>query len=287
MELNDTLRVMVRRWYVLLLGLALSAGLGWVVHVSVPTSYEADTSILLMPAETVVDEEVGNPYLYMGGMADALDVLVIRAGAEQVRADVLDDFPGADYTIGSHPTTPTPIVDVTAEGASGEESLALMQAATASVIETLDVMQDELGLPDAARIRPAELTVDPVATELTGQANKAAVAAVGAGVLVTLMMTALVDGVVARRSRNRSRSRSRSEGGRVVGPSEGPPPGDAVAEPTPTRLPTPAPTPATTPDEEDDLDDLDDLDEVTDHLEDEEEDEDRPVTASLHVSASR
>lgn len=227
MELSDTLRTLLRRWYILLLGLLMTAGLGWAVYRAVPTTYEATGSILLMPSETMVGKD-GNPYLYLGGMRDVLDVLVRRSDSEQVREATLSRFEGADYSVAPDATTQSPIVVVTVETASPENSVALLQVVMTTVGNNLGAMQDELALPELKRIRIRELVVDASATANTGTARQAAIATVGAGFVGTLLLTGYVDGLLVRRRARHSVPRNQ--------------PTDSVA-PVTDDVPTPVTTP--------------------------------------------
>ncbi|SJM54753.1 hypothetical protein CZ771_07285 [Actinomycetales bacterium JB111] len=220
MEVRDTLGMLLRRWYVVLLGLALTAGLAVATHRLVPTPYEAGGSILLMPAETVVDDDVGNPYLYLGGMADALDVLVVRARADESRGPLLEGVDGADLSIEKDPTTPTPIVNVRAESSAPGTTLELRDAAMAEVVDILGQMQDELDITGQARIRPVDLTVDESATAVTGTATKLAVAALGAGLLATFILTGVVDGWLTRRAARREREEPEAREPVAEGPAD-------------------------------------------------------------------
>jgi hypothetical protein len=203
MELSDTLATLVRRWHILLLGLLMTGGLGWAVYQAVPTTYEASGSILLMPADTMVGKG-GNPYLYLGGMRDALDVLVRRSSSEHSRQSVLSRFDGANYTVSTDPTTQSPIVLVTAQSKSPDDSMALRQEAMATIGRNLESMQNELGISDKSRIRMRELVVDSSATANTKMALQAAIVSVGAGLLCTLAATAFADKVLTRRRARRS-----------------------------------------------------------------------------------
>lgn len=209
MELSDTLRALVRRWYVLLLGLLLTAGAGWAVHRAVPTTYQATGSILLMPSPVMVGD-AGNPYLYLGGMRDVLDVVIRRSDAEQVREGLLAPYEGSDYEVAPDATTQSPIIVVTAESLSPEDAVALLQAALVTVGSNLDAMQDELTLPEANRIQRRELVVDATATADNSTARQATIATVGAGLLGTLLLTGFVDGRLLRRRARRTAPRNQA-----------------------------------------------------------------------------
>lgn len=76
MDLAEIVRVMRRRWYVLLPGLLLTAGLLAVVAVLVPVSYQSQATVLLLNSRKATADYDGNPFLStqtsLTGMADSL-----------------------------------------------------------------------------------------------------------------------------------------------------------------------------------------------------------------------
>ena len=125
MRLTETLKSLGRRWYVVVLGLAVTLGMGYLVDIKVPSTYQAEGSILLMPPDSTVGA-AGNPYLYLGGLNQALDVLVRRASAIEVSGPILEKYPDSTYTVDPDRTIASPIVIVTTESPSSEASLKLM-----------------------------------------------------------------------------------------------------------------------------------------------------------------
>ncbi|WP_329418599.1 chain length determinant protein [Streptomyces sp. NBC_01268] len=75
MDLAEIFRVMCRRWYVLVPGLLLTAGLTAGAWFSVPTSYESQSTVALLNSRKGAAAD-GNPFLSMEpsltGMADSL-----------------------------------------------------------------------------------------------------------------------------------------------------------------------------------------------------------------------
>ncbi|MGC5628595.1 hypothetical protein ACPYO6_10165 [Georgenia sp. Z1344] len=230
MQLSDTIATLLRRWYVLLLGLCLTAAGGWYAYRSIPTTYEATGSLLLMPSTDTVGAE-GNPYLYLNGMIDARDVLLRRAGSTENYTSVVAEHPGTAYTLGSDPTTQSPIVTVAVEGATPEDALAVMHGALENVEENLDAMQDEVGLPDGQRLGASPLVLADSATASRTAAARLAIVVLGAGGLGTLLVAGLVDGALMRRRERRSAEIEPAATDRAVG--DGPPvePLNAVTDP--------------------------------------------------------
>jgi hypothetical protein len=76
MDLAEIFRVMRRRWYVLLPGLLLTAGLVVGVLVLVPVTYQSQSTVVLLNSQKATKAYDGNPFLStqtsLTGMADSL-----------------------------------------------------------------------------------------------------------------------------------------------------------------------------------------------------------------------
>src|SRR3954447_17693184 len=76
MDLAEIFRVMRRRWYVLLPGLLLTAGLIVGVTVQVPVGYQSQSTVVLLNSQKATRAYDGNPFLStqtsLTGMADSL-----------------------------------------------------------------------------------------------------------------------------------------------------------------------------------------------------------------------
>ncbi|MFR0355629.1 chain length determinant protein [Streptomyces sediminimaris] len=76
MDLAEIFRVMRRRWYVLLPGLVLTAGLIAGVLTTVPVTYQSQSTVVLLNSQKATTAYDGNPFLStqtsLTGMADSL-----------------------------------------------------------------------------------------------------------------------------------------------------------------------------------------------------------------------
>ncbi|MET7572386.1 Wzz/FepE/Etk N-terminal domain-containing protein [Streptomyces sp. NPDC005492] len=76
MDLAEIFRVMRRRWYVLLPGLLLTAGLMVAVQMVVPVTYQSQSTVVLLNSKKATEAYDGNPFLStqtsLTGMADSL-----------------------------------------------------------------------------------------------------------------------------------------------------------------------------------------------------------------------
>ena len=71
----------IRRWWlVALLGLVLSVGGSGLAYTLIGAEYQRSASQVLVPGDNAVPEG-GNPFIYLGGLEQAADVLVRAAAA--------------------------------------------------------------------------------------------------------------------------------------------------------------------------------------------------------------
>ncbi|WP_156242336.1 hypothetical protein [Microbacterium oryzae] len=207
MRLADALRMLVRRWYVIVAGVLLAAGAVVFVWSEVTPDYQRSASQLLLPGALSIPEG-GNPYLYIDGLGQAADVLSLALGAESLIEEVTADHPGATVTVARDFSTAGPVVRIDVSGptdAEAEEILTDMIERTAVVLDDIQAKADVIA---EDRISVLPLNVD--ASSTIDQRNRITFAG-GAGLLVlllTLGMAGLVDGLARSRRRKRSRRES-------------------------------------------------------------------------------
>lgn len=197
MKFADSVHGLVRRWYVLLPSLLLVATIAVGAWFAVPPGYSRSATQLLIPGESSIPEGQ-NPYLYLGGLSPAADVLVRAIGSENVLNDVVDGHPGTEieiFTAGNG--SPIIIIEVTASSnTAAEQVLTTLIDRTATV---LDEIQDVENIPDPTRMSVVPVTVDEQSME---QSRSRLLAAFGVGLLgtvIALLVTSLVDGSSRRR----------------------------------------------------------------------------------------
>lgn len=205
MNLRNLLLANARRWYVGLVGLLMSAGLGYLSWTSIPVSHEVQASVLLLPPRSSVGAG-GNPYLYLGGLGQASEVLVARMNAGQVRGEIERIHPDATLQIAKDASTTGPIIAISVSSTSSADALDTLRSMLNLVPGVLLAMQVDLGVPNTVRITSAELTVDKTSEQITDARDRGAVAATGAGAALTFLGVGLYDGL-RRRGSGRARSR--------------------------------------------------------------------------------
>jgi hypothetical protein len=199
MKLRTLGAAVLRRWYVAIAGLLAVGGLSYLLYGMIPVDYKTIGSVVLLPSTKTVGAG-GNPYLYLGGLGQAMDVLTRRVTAIDVTDRLTAPYPKSSYTALPDVTAGSSIMVVTVKARTATESTALLNRILAETPRQLSVMQDELKVPDDSRIASMQVAqpTDPI---LDGKPRLQAVAGAGAaGVLLVLLMTATVDGVLLRRA---------------------------------------------------------------------------------------
>lgn len=195
MRLAETLSVLKRRWYVVLAGLLLTATGCYYIYAQVPATYEAKGSVVLMPPSSTVGDE-GNPYLFLGGMGQALDVLTRHVNAAEIVEPVLDDYPDTSYTIEPDRDTSGSIIQVVATGSTPDATMDVLAAALQTIPVSLDAMQDELAIEDYLRIGLMTVVVDTEPTVEQKQRVQLLIFAAAGGSVGTLLFAGMLDGLV-------------------------------------------------------------------------------------------
>ncbi|QCW50794.2 hypothetical protein FE634_10910 [Nocardioides dongxiaopingii] len=210
MFVRDVFKALVRRWYLVPLVLAMTAGGVAAALSQVGPTYRSTASVVLVPPETTLGV-TGNPYLFLGGLEQSVDVLSRTLSSQEVRAQVRDAAgTDRDYEVVGDVATSAPIVLATAEGGSAAEADRLLDAVLDAVPEVLAKLQDDLGVKPGAQIDTQVIarTDEPEVVQKTRL--RLAVLAAGAGGVLGLLVVLALDGVLLRRRLRRDTRRPSS-----------------------------------------------------------------------------
>lgn len=203
MNLIDLLRSLARRWPVTLAGVLLAAAATTMVYRSTPVTYQLESSVVLLPPEvTVGDDE--NPYMLLGGLDQALDVLVRAMNAEAIQDEIDAEEPNADYTVQRDATTSGPILVIEVTAPTPGQAASVMDALRGRVPVELEGLQEGLAVAPTSRITSREIAVDTTATEDARDRTRLTIATAGASLVVIIALVAITDRLVERRRRRRS-----------------------------------------------------------------------------------
>ena len=211
MYLRDLARSLLSRWYFVLLGFLLTAGLAWAAFQTIPVTYDSRASMLLLPPK-ISTEPDGNPYLYLGGLGHALDVLTRSLDADAERDRLQDAYPEATYEAIADTTTSGPIMLITSTASTSADARDLTAAVLEAVPTALSDLQTELGVAADSRITVMTLSVDTTPTVDSGLRTRTLGALAAAGVALTILLTGLIDGLLRSRRSQSARGRGRDRG---------------------------------------------------------------------------
>ena len=200
MNLAEVSRGLRRRWYIVIPGLllAVAAAVGaWFV---VDPGYERTATQLLLPGARSMPEE-GNPFLFLGGLTNAADVLVRAVGSENVQNEIEEEHPGVEVEVTRDGSTAGPVILITVTAATDTDAEVVLETLVARTSEVLEQLQVEEGIAAENRMTVLPVTIDE--TSVPQQRDRyLAVALAGIGVaLLAVLAASLVDGLVLQRRR--------------------------------------------------------------------------------------
>jgi hypothetical protein len=200
MTLADTLRGLWRRWYIVIPGILLAAALAAGAWSVIPPGYERSSTQLLIPGAASMPEGA-NPYLFLGGLTPAADVLVRAVGSENEKNDVIEEYPGVEIKVTRDVSTAGPVVLIAVTAASDADAEEVLGVVVNRTETLLDQLQETEKIAETNRVTLLPVTVD--SQSLLDQRNRfLAVAGVGlAGTALTLIVASLVEGLSVRRKR--------------------------------------------------------------------------------------
>lgn len=214
MNLGDTLLGLLRRWYVVTAGILLAAIAGFGVWAHVGPVYQRSASQLLVPGAGTIPSQSANPYLYLGGLSQAADVVVRVVGGSKAVAEIGSQHPGTQVDVYRDPGTSGPVIAIDVTSPSDEAARQALRTVLAQTVAQLNKLQNDQGIPVKDRILTTTLTVD---RQPTLDQKKRLIATVGAAIAVLalfLVVASVVDGLT--RAHERRKPARRASGAQVV-----------------------------------------------------------------------
>lgn len=202
MRLVELWGVLTRRWYLVALAAAVAGGAGYAVTEQVPPDYTMTAEVLLLPPPTSV-QQGDNPYLALGGLTPAGDVLARSMTDTQTLERVLALGATADYRVELDSTSPAPILLVTVEANAAAAAGNTLSVVLDQIPDTLVEVQQAANVPSNAFITSSPVTREVTPTKSVKPQLRALIVAVGGSLVLSLMAIAGLDGLLRRRSLGR------------------------------------------------------------------------------------
>ncbi|MBK4348511.1 hypothetical protein [Lacisediminihabitans changchengi] len=209
MYLRDLLRSLVRRWYLLVAGLIITGVAAVGLFSVLPVSYHSSASMVLLPPKTATGDD-GNPFLQLGGLNQAVDVLTRTLTSDSESRRILKANPGATFTVAPDGTTSGPIFIATSTAPTAAKATAMTDTIVATVPVALAQIQDGLSVQPESQIDVLVISQDAKPTLDSKIRLQASAGIIALGVALTVVATGLIDGLL--RSRRRLRASSRTSG---------------------------------------------------------------------------
>ena len=114
MDLSELLNAIGRRWYVLVSGVILTAGLVYLALQYVPVTYDVKSSILLLPPRSTLKETDGNPFLGLGGLDIVAGVLAKSLTDSESESSIVPAGAKAKYTVQEDASVSGSVLEVAA-----------------------------------------------------------------------------------------------------------------------------------------------------------------------------
>lgn len=233
MDLAELLRAVGRRWYVLILGLLLVAGSVVLTLRYVPLTYDARTSILLLPPNSSTEED-WNPFLDLGG----LDLVAGVLGKSLTDSDSVQSIvpPGstAEYTVQLDASVSGSVLEIAASGVDPESTFSTLDAVVDLATTRLDDLQASAGAPQSTHVQLMVITNNTVAQPNAGTLLRTLIVVIGGGLAATLLLTVAIDSAIRRRRPQRGKRRTKRAA------EESPAGADTPAGPGPREAEEPA-----------------------------------------------
>jgi hypothetical protein len=197
---SGVLVALLRRWYLLPVGLAATLGLCFLAIGAVPAQYKVTASILLLPAKSGL-ENGANPYLALGGLGPAASVLGrTMSDGDTARALKERGVTGV-FTVEPDLSTSGPVLLIDVVDATPAAALASLALVLEQTPLTLRELQLSIDVPDRALIGSTVINQDRKATVVRKSQIRAVLVAGVVGVAGTLFLISLLDGFLVRRRR--------------------------------------------------------------------------------------
>jgi capsular polysaccharide biosynthesis protein len=205
MEFSEILAQLRRRWWLVVVGALTTGALAYGATLVVAVQYTAESSVVLIPPRTTADTEV-NPFLAIGGLNPAADVLVRALNTGTFHDTHAPDGGPAQYTVSRDTNASGPLLIIDVTDATPDGAMALLDTVVKQVPQTLARLQTDVGVQESAAIHITEVARVAQAKPDRRSQSRALVVALVAGLALTVIAVRGVDAMLIRRTGHRRRA---------------------------------------------------------------------------------
>lgn len=199
MLVGTLIQVVRRRWLVVLAGVLLT-GLAAAAVVNLqPPRYTVSATALLLPPKVSSDGTETNPYLQLGGLTTAVDVLARALNDPRVHDQVVKSGETSDFIAERDFLTAAPLLVVTAESTSADRAREIRDDVLDAAPEVLSELQATVGVPASSRLTMETIVSDGAAELAYKAVLRTVIVVVAAGLAGSLLLAGGVDAWLIRR----------------------------------------------------------------------------------------
>jgi len=199
LDLLTLVRIMLRRWYVVIPVALLSLLAAGATYANIEPSYQASGSVLLLNPQSGVDPDSGRANPYVGNLEVAANVVTAVLGTNASRLEFRRQGQRGIYTLGAFPSSP--IVGVTTVGETAKSARETTAAVMGAIDDVLAERQQQLGAPRSIFVTTQVVTPPSEPVPLNGSRIRASLAILALGLALTMGATFAVEGVIRQRAR--------------------------------------------------------------------------------------
>lgn len=211
MSFFTTLQVLLRRWYLVLAGLSLTALAAGAAFSTVTPTFEArGTLLLVLPTAEVPEGTPANPFLLYGGLAPIAEVATAGVMGDESIDRLVAMGASEDFVVERDPYSQAPIIEVVARSSSEVGTLQTISMVRDAFADELARRQAAVGAPQVAWVEATDLVPATQTTELFGSQIRVLVAILALGGGATLYTIFAMEGIVGGLARLRVRAATTS-----------------------------------------------------------------------------
>lgn len=197
-----------RRWWVALIGLVATGALTLTAFNLVSPVQEVKASLMVLPTAKAASE-AGNPYLVLGGLEPAADMLAAAMNSGTIHESLAPASGSATFEVVRDTSSSGPMLLVDVKDDDPQRALALLGRVVDTMPQVLSQLQAQVAVrPSSNLLTLTEVTRDTKPEPSIKNQLRATLAAGALGLALTLFGTNALDGILRRRSTRRRESTS-------------------------------------------------------------------------------
>ena len=194
----DVMRALGRRWYVVLAGLLLTAGLVFGAYKASPPEYNARALVLVIPSKAGLGKG-GNPLLQLTGLEQPASIVSAYFASAPALAEVAQLSPTAEFEVALDASTRGPVIAVDVTDKTAADTLKVLDYLLTRIPTELQRLQQEADARNGTFVGTMLLVADREAKLDIHGTLRITIAALVVGLVGTGISAFAIDGLMQRR----------------------------------------------------------------------------------------